>query len=170
MAVRTHLKGTVTVLQGLDIVGVYESSPVHFSVRLLRPVTAFNLPHEEEQPEAMPTLSTDCAAQLTVQRLYMDGQWISISFTADMLPFEDGTTHQAAALGRDADGARYGSGAAASLTGAIASSDSAGESLFRNAGIVRCFSREELTTVGCVFTLPELKGKNFAIITHAGGP
>lgn len=35
---------------------------------------------------------------------------------------------------------------------------------------MRCFSREELTTVGCVFTLPELKGKNFAIITHAGGP
>ena len=44
------------------------------------------------------------------------------------------------------------------------------EALFRKAGIVRCFSREELTTVGCVFTLPELKGKNFAIITHAGGP
>ncbi len=55
-------------------------------------------------------------------------------------------------------------------TGAIASSDSAVEALFRKAGIVRCFSREELTTVGCVFTLPELKGKNFAIITHAGGP
>ena len=35
---------------------------------------------------------------------------------------------------------------------------------------MRCFSREELTTVGCIFTLPELKGKNFAIITHAGGP
>ena len=35
---------------------------------------------------------------------------------------------------------------------------------------MRCYSREELTTVGCIFTLPELKGKNFAIITHAGGP
>ena len=63
-----------------------------------------------------------------------------------------------------------GSRAASSHTGAIASSDSAVEALFRKAGIVRCFSREELTTVGCVFTLPELKGKNFAIITHAGGP
>ena len=50
------------------------------------------------------------------------------------------------------------------------SSDSAVEALFRKAGIVRCYSREELTTVGCIFTLPELKGKNFAIITHAGGP
>ena len=63
-----------------------------------------------------------------------------------------------------------GSRAASSHTGAIASSDSAVEALFRKAGIVRCFSREELTTVGCIFTLPELKGKNFAIITHAGGP
>ena len=63
-----------------------------------------------------------------------------------------------------------GSRAASSHTGAIASSDSAVEALFRKAGIVRCYSREELTTVGCVFTLPELRGKNFAIITHAGGP
>ena len=63
-----------------------------------------------------------------------------------------------------------GSRAASSHTGAIASSDSAVEALFRKAGIVRCYSREELTTVGCIFTLPELKGKNFAIVTHAGGP
>ena len=63
-----------------------------------------------------------------------------------------------------------GSRAASSHTGAIASSDGAVEALFRKAGIVRCFSREELTTVGCIFTLPPLKGKNFAIVTHAGGP
>ena len=63
-----------------------------------------------------------------------------------------------------------GSRAASSHTGAIASSDSAVEALFRKAGIVRCFSREELTTVGCIFTLPPLTGKNFAIVTHAGGP
>ena len=63
-----------------------------------------------------------------------------------------------------------GSRAASSHTGAMASSDAAVEALFRKAGIVRCYSREELTTVGCIFTLPELKGKNFAIVTHAGGP
>lgn len=63
-----------------------------------------------------------------------------------------------------------GSRAASSHTGAIASSDSAVEALFRKAGIVRCFSREELTTVGCIFTLPPLKGRNCAIVTHAGGP
>ncbi len=63
-----------------------------------------------------------------------------------------------------------GSRAASSHTGAIASSDSAVEALFRKAGIVRCHSREELTTVGCILTLPPLTGKRFAIVTHAGGP
>jgi acetyltransferase len=52
----------------------------------------------------------------------------------------------------------------------MASSDSAVEALFRKAGIVRCFSREELTTVTSIFTLKEVKGKNCAIVTHAGGP
>lgn len=67
-----------------------------------------------------------------------------------------------------------GSRAASSHTGAIATSDSAVEALFRKAGIVRCFSREELTTVGCIFScLPPLaspKLDSFAIVTHAGGP
>ena len=63
-----------------------------------------------------------------------------------------------------------GSRAASSHTGAIASSDSAVEALLRKAGIVRCFSREELTTVGCIFTLPKFSGKSFTIVTHAGGP
>ena len=35
---------------------------------------------------------------------------------------------------------------------------------------MRCFGREELTTVGCIFTLPRFTGRNFAIVTHAGGP
>ena len=60
--------------------------------------------------------------------------------------------------------------AASSHTGAIANSDSAVEALFRKAGIVRCFSREELTTIASIFTLKEVKGKYCAIVTHAGGP
>lgn len=63
-----------------------------------------------------------------------------------------------------------GSRAATSHTGAIASSDSAVEALFRKAGIIRCYSREELANVGAVLSLKELKGKNLAIITQAGGP
>lgn len=60
--------------------------------------------------------------------------------------------------------------AASSHTGAMASSDSAVEALFRKAGIVRCSGREELTTVASVFFHKQMKGKNIAIITHAGGP
>jgi acetyltransferase len=63
-----------------------------------------------------------------------------------------------------------GSRAASSHTGAMASSDSAVEALFRKAGVVRCSGREELATVASVFMHKPLKGKNIAIITHAGGP
>lgn len=63
-----------------------------------------------------------------------------------------------------------GSRAASSHTGALASSDIAVDALFRKAGIVRCYGREELISVASVFTYPELEGKNIAIITHAGGP
>lgn len=63
-----------------------------------------------------------------------------------------------------------GNRAASSHTGALANSDVAVDALLKKAGIVRCFSREELVTVANVFMYPELKGKNIAIITHAGGP
>lgn len=63
-----------------------------------------------------------------------------------------------------------GSRAASSHTGALASPDFAVDALFKKAGIVRCYGREELITVASVFMHPELQGKNIAIITHAGGP
>src|SRR5574344_2450472 len=63
-----------------------------------------------------------------------------------------------------------GSRAASSHTGALATSDVSVDALFRKAGIVRCHNREELTTVCEIFMHPEVKGKNIAVITHAGGP
>jgi len=63
-----------------------------------------------------------------------------------------------------------GSRAASSHTGALASPDVAVDSLFRKAGIVRCYGREDLISIASVFMFPELKGKSMAIITHAGGP
>lgn len=62
-----------------------------------------------------------------------------------------------------------GSRAASSHTGAIASSDKTVRALFRKAGIVYCSSREELLSVASIFNYKPLKGKNIAIITHAGG-
>lgn len=63
-----------------------------------------------------------------------------------------------------------GSRAASSHTGALASSALAVEALFRKAGVVQCFGREELTTVAGVFQHKRLRGKRLAIVTHAGGP
>jgi len=63
-----------------------------------------------------------------------------------------------------------GSRAASSHTGALSSPDAAVDALFRKAGIVRCYGREDLISIASVFMYPEVKGKNIAIITHAGGP
>ena len=63
-----------------------------------------------------------------------------------------------------------GSRAASSHTGALANPDMAVDALFKKAGIVRCYGRNELIHVAAVFMYPPLKGKNIAIVTHAGGP
>lgn len=63
-----------------------------------------------------------------------------------------------------------GSRAASSHTGALASPDVAVDALFRKAGIIRCFGREDLISVASVFMYSELKGEHMAIISHAGGP
>jgi len=63
-----------------------------------------------------------------------------------------------------------GSRAASSHTGALSSPDNAVSALFKKAGIVRCYGREDMISVASVFMYPELSGKNIAVITHAGGP
>lgn len=63
-----------------------------------------------------------------------------------------------------------GSRAASSHTGALASPDVAVDALFKKAGIVRCYGREDLIAVASVFTYGKPSGKNMAVITHAGGP
>ena len=69
-----------------------------------------------------------------------------------------------------AGSSQAGSRAASSHTGALANSDLAVQALFRKAGIVRCYGREELTTIAGIFMNRKLEGENMAIITHAGGP
>lgn len=63
-----------------------------------------------------------------------------------------------------------GSRAASSHTGALATSDTAVDALFRKAGIIRCHGREEMISVASVFMHKPMKGKRMAIISHAGGP
>jgi len=87
-----------------------------------------------------------------------------LEYTASLI--RKGCKIAAIKSGSSASGIR----AASSHTGAMANPDLAVDALFRKAGVVRCHSREELATVGAVFTLKELHGKNIAIVTHAGGP
>ena len=63
-----------------------------------------------------------------------------------------------------------GSRAASSHTGALATPDTAVDALFRKAGIIRVYSRTELVNMAMILTMPKPKGKNIAVITHAGGP
>lgn len=63
-----------------------------------------------------------------------------------------------------------GNRAASSHTGAIANSDVFVDTLFKKAGIIRCYGRNELITVAGILLQKESEGKNMAIITHAGGP
>ena len=63
-----------------------------------------------------------------------------------------------------------GSRAASSHTGALASPDVAVDALFRKAGIIRAYGRDELVNIASVLKYPAPKGKKIAIITHAGGP
>ncbi len=69
-----------------------------------------------------------------------------------------------------AGSSKEGNRAASSHTGALASSDVFVEALFEKAGIIRCFGRNELINVAGILLQKESKGKNIAIITHAGGP
>ena len=63
-----------------------------------------------------------------------------------------------------------GNRAASSHTGALASSDIVVSALFKKAGIIRCYGRNELITIAGILQQKACSGKNIAIITHAGGP
>jgi len=60
--------------------------------------------------------------------------------------------------------------AALSHTGSLAGDKEASNYLIQKAGAIRCYSREELVYLAGILSQSELKGKNLAIITHAGGP
>ena len=69
--------------------------------------------------------------------------------------------------GRSAAGAR----AASSHTGALASSDAIVEALFRQAGVIRTYTLEEMFDVAALVAhQPIPSGKRVAILTNAGGP
>ena len=70
-------------------------------------------------------------------------------------------------VGRSPAGAR----AAASHTGAMASADAVVDAAFRQAGVVRAYSMEELFDLTLAFSYAPLpRGPRVAVVTNAGGP
>jgi acetyltransferase len=66
---------------------------------------------------------------------------------------------------------KAGSAAASSHTGAIAGLDAAAEAMFRQTGIMRASSIEELFDYAIAFeNQPTPKGRRIAVLTNAGGP
>lgn len=63
-----------------------------------------------------------------------------------------------------------GSRAAKSHTGALAENSTITHLLIKKAGAILCSSREELANCAAILSQPLPKGKNIAVITHAGGP
>jgi acyl-CoA synthetase (NDP forming) len=62
-----------------------------------------------------------------------------------------------------------GNRAASSHTGAMASPSVAVEAMFRKAGVIQCYSRQELLYTAAILLKGKVNGRNVAVITHAGG-
>lgn len=121
--------------------------------------------HVEDILEYM-DLHFDIQQDPPVKLLYME----SIKNPQKLLKHAASLIHKGAKIAAIKAGSTdQGSRAASSHTGAIASSDRTVRALFKKAGIVYCSSREELLSVASIFNYKPLKGKNIAIITHAGG-
>lgn len=97
----------------------------------------------------------------------------SVKKPVKLLHHARGLFHKGCALiGIKSGATAIGERAAASHTGAMATSDTAVEALFEKAGILRMQGRGDLINAACVLQAAggRLKGKRVCIITDAGGP
>ncbi len=112
-------------------------------------------------------ISFDPATSSRVKLLYME----SVRKPDQLLKHASSLIRKGCSIAAiKAGSSEAGSRAASSHTGALASPDTAVDSLFRKAGIVRCYSRSELATMGALFMHKKMEGNRMAIITPAGGP
>jgi acetyltransferase len=112
-------------------------------------------------------LNFDAKTDSRIKLLYLE----SVSSPAKLLKHASSLINKGARIAAIKAGhTEAGSRAAASHTGALTNPDSAVQALLTKAGIVQCHSRQELLSMAALFTYPELRGNNIAVITHAGGP
>lgn len=69
-----------------------------------------------------------------------------------------------------AGSSEMGSRAATSHTGALTTPETVVSAIFKKAGIIRCYGRNELVTVASILSKPLPRGSKIAVVTHAGGP
>jgi acetyltransferase len=101
--------------------------------------------------------------------LYME----SIKKPAKLLRHARNLVHKGCVIvGIKSGATAAGERAAASHTGAMATSDTAVGALFEKAGIVRVESRADMINAACVLAIAKgpLKGKRVCVLTDAGGP
>jgi acetyltransferase len=101
--------------------------------------------------------------------LYME----SIRKPAKLLHHSRNLVHKGCAIvGIKSGATAAGERAAASHTGAMATSDTAVGALFEKAGIIRVESRAVMINVACLLSVSKgpLKGKRVCVVTDAGGP
>ncbi|HPJ38559.1 MAG TPA: CoA-binding protein, partial [Spirochaetota bacterium] len=99
--------------------------------------------------------------------LYIEG----ISDTGRFLDVARKITARKPVIAQYVGGSEAGARSGLSHTGALGAPDFLYEGLFRQAGIIRLHSIEELFDHGWVLaTQPRLKGKRIAVLTNSGGP
>ena len=109
--VRCKISKAGVTIQGLDIMGIHEGTPVRFQSVLLRPAHAYSLKLPVLAQYAHITAENDCKDTLTDKALYIDGEKQADSDTVHLLPYVDGLDRQVAQAGINKDGTLYGSGA-----------------------------------------------------------
>ena len=99
--------------------------------------------------------------------LYIEG----INRPSDFIQVARRVSRQKPILGLYVGGTEAGARSAASHTGSIAGPDHLYDALFRQSGVIRVYSVEDLFEwAWALASLPFPRGRNMAILTHSGGP
>jgi acyl-CoA synthetase (NDP forming) len=99
--------------------------------------------------------------------LYIEG----IKRPAEFMKVAKRVTREKPVIALYIGGTEAGARAGASHTGSISGPDYLYDALFRQSGVIRAFSVEDLYEwAWALATLPMPRGRNMAIVTHSGGP
>lgn len=111
---RCTMIGNGSVLSGIDLTGIYESSATRFKAHLLKDVTSYKLTLPTKTNEAILKLNNDCKETLTERNVYINGVREDDHGSLSVLPYADGTAVSIAQTGLS-NGTLYGTSASVSI-------------------------------------------------------